>query len=108
MLLESILSVIIISIVLSFMLQSMFVNFHTNLRFGQMTKSLLVMENSLADLYLLGNLEKNNDTLGVGVQTNIINEHLKKVQLQFNTTPNDPKNNLNLTTIIYHADENKS
>ena len=47
MLLEAILSVVIVSICLTFIAQSLLTNFRTGVRFQETIRSLLVMENRL-------------------------------------------------------------
>ena len=117
MLLEAILSVVIVSICLTFIAQSLLTNFRTGVRFQEMVRSLMVMENRLGLLYatnasedLLDSypqpLDKPYDKFTVSAQTDTINDHLKKVGLTLNWPAGQTQGHLDVTTIIYNPDEN--
>ena len=117
MLLEAILSVVIVSICLTFIAQSLLANFRTGVRFQEMIRSLIVMENRLGLLYattaseedLDSNpqpLDKPYDKFTVSAQTDTINDHLKKVGLKLNWPAGKIQGQLEMTTIIYNPNEN--
>jgi len=118
MLLEAILSVVIVSICLTFIAQSLWTNFRTGMRFQESIRSLIVMENRLGLLFatngsddLLGTgpqpLDKPYDKFTVSAQTNTINDHLRGVKLLLNW-PGQPLGHLDVATIIYNPDETQS
>src|SRR5271154_2734167 len=95
MLLEAILTVVIVSICLTFIAQSLLTNFRTGVRFQETVRSLIVMESRLGLLYATNAsedqldsspqaLEKPYDKFTVRDQTSTINDHLKKVGLTLN------------------------
>jgi len=117
MLLEAILSVVIVSICLTFIAQSLLTNFRTGVRFQEMTRSLIVMENRLGLLYATNlseedfnpypqPLDKPYDKFALSTRKDTINDHLKKVELQLNWPVDKPQGHLDVTTIIYSPDEN--
>jgi type II secretory pathway pseudopilin PulG len=117
MLLEAILTVVIVSICLTFIAQSLWTNFRTGVRFQETVRSLIVMENRLGLLYatnasedLLDTyprpLDKPYDKFTVSAQPDIINDHLKKVGLTLNWPAGHAPGHLDVTTIIYNPDEN--
>src|ERR1700677_1750787 len=93
MLLEAILTVVIVSICLTFIAQSLLTNFRTGVRFQETVRSLIVMENRLGLLYAVNASEDQTDT---------INDHLKKVELKLNGPLGQAPNQLDITTIIYN------
>ena len=117
MLLEAILSVVIVSICLTFIAQSLLTNFRTGMRFQEMVRSFMVMENRLGLLYATSAseedldsnaqaLDKPYDKFTVSTQTNTVNDHLKKVELTLNWPVGKPEGHLDVTTIIYNPNEN--
>ena len=117
MLLEAILSVVIVSICLTFIAQSLLTNFRTGMRFQEMVRSFMVMENRLGLLYATSAseedldsnaqaLDKPYDKFTVSTQTNTVNDHLKKIELTLNWPIGKPEGHLDVTTIIYNPDEN--
>jgi hypothetical protein len=117
MLLEAILTVVIVSICLTFIAQALWTNFRTGVRFQETVRSLIVMENRLGLLYatnaskdLLDTypqpLDKPYDKFTVSAQSDIINDHLKKVGLTLNWPAGRTPGHLDVTTIIYNPDEN--
>ena len=117
MLLEAILSVVIVSICLTFIAQSLLTNFRTGIRFQEMTRSLIVMENQLSLLFATNNstedfdtypqaLEKPYDRFSSSASTENINDHLKKVDIKLNWPAGRTPGQLDLTTIIFTHDEN--
>ena len=116
MLLEAILSVVIVSICLTFIAQSLLTNFRTGMRFQEMVRSFMVMENRLGLLYATSAseedmdsnaqaLDKPYDKFTVSTQTNTVNDHLKKVELTLNWPVGKPEGHLDVTTIIYNPNE---
>jgi len=113
MLLEAILTVVIASICLTFIAQSLLTNFRTGVRFQESTRSFIVMENWLGLLYATSasedqleaypqSLDKPYDKFTVTAQTDTINDHLKKVGLKLNWPAGQTQNHLDVTTIIYN------
>lgn len=96
MLLEAVLTVMIVSICLTFIVQSLLTNFRTGVRFEEGIRSLIAMENRLGVLYA---------TDASGEETDAINDHLKKVVLKSNSHDGKSPGHLNVTTIIYDQDE---
>ncbi len=93
MLLEAILSVVIVSICLTFIAQSLLTNFRTGVRFQETVRSLIVMENRLGLLYATNasedhlysysqSLDKPYDKFTVSAQASTINDHLKNSRTQ--------------------------
>ena len=62
MLLEAILTVVIVSISLTFITQSLLTNFRTGVRFQETVRSLIVMENRLGLLYATNGSEDQLDS----------------------------------------------
>ena len=117
MLLEAILSVVIVSICLTFIAQSLLTNFRTGVRFQETVRSFMVMENRLGLLFATSAsqedmdsnaqpLDKPYDKFTVSTQTNTVNDHLKKVELTLNWPVGKPEGHLDVTTIIYNPNEN--
>jgi type II secretory pathway pseudopilin PulG len=117
MLLEAILSIVIVSIGLTFIAQSLLTNFRTGVRFQEMTRSLMVMENRLGLLFATNAsedlidpsaqpLDKPYEKFTVSARTDTINDHLKKVGLKLNWPAGQAQSHLDVTTIIYNPDEN--
>lgn|GEM_PF-3547479 len=116
MLLEAILTVVIASICLTFIAQSLLTNFRTGVRFQETVRSLVVMENRLGLLYATNAsedqldsfprpLDKPYDKFTVSARTDTINDHLKKVGLKLNWPAGHTQGHLDVTTIIYNPDE---
>lgn len=116
MLLEAILTVVIVSICLTFIAQSLLTNFRTGVRFQETIRSLVVMENRLGLLYATTAsedqvdpaplaLEKPYDKFTVSARTDTINDHLKKVGLILNWPAGQTQGHLDVTTFIYNPNE---
>lgn len=116
-LMEAVLSVVIVSICLTFIAQSLLTNFRTGVRFQEAVRSLIAMENRLGLLYVTDapedqlsasaqTLEKPFDKFTVSSQSDMINNHLKKIVLKLNWPTGATQGHLNATTIIYSPDEN--
>jgi len=116
MLLEAILSVVIVSICLTFIAQSLLTNFRTGVRFQEMVRSLMVMENRVGLLYATSAseedfasypqpLEKPYDKFSATALKETINDHLMKVELKLNWPAGRIPGHLDLTTIVYNPDE---
>ena len=119
MLLEAILSIVIVSICLTYIAQSLLTNFRTGVRFQETIRALIVMENRLGLLYVTNAsddlmdtspqaLDKPFDKFKVSAKTDIINDHLKKVGLQLSWPVGQLQGHLDVTTIIYNPDEIQS
>ncbi len=119
MLLEAILTVVIVSICLTFIAQSLLTNFRAGVRFQETIRSLVVMENRLGLLYATNAsedqldsfpqpLDKPYDKFMVSARTDTINDHLNKVGLILNWPAGKPQGHLDVTTIIYNPDEIQS
>ena len=119
MLLEAILSVVVVSICLTFIAQSLLTNFRTGVRFQEMTRSLLAMENRLGLLYATNAsedlldpagqaLDKPYDKFTVRASTDTVNDHLKSVGLILNWPAGRQQGHLDVSTIIYNPDETKA
>lgn len=117
MLLEAILSVVIVSICLTFIAQSLWTNYRAGLHFQEAVRSFLVMENRLGLLYATNGsedladagpqpLDKPYDKFTVSARTDTINDHLKKIGLTLNWPAGRAQGHLDATTIIYDPDEN--
>lgn len=119
MLLEAILTIVIVSICLTFITQSLLTNFRTGVRFQEMTRSLIVMENRLGLLYATNGsedlldpgpltLDKPYDKFTVNAQVSTINDHLKNAEFILNWPAGQAQGHLDVTTIIYNPDEIQS
>lgn len=117
MLIEAILSVVIVSICLTFIAQSLLTNFRTGVRFQEMVRSFIVMENRLGLLYATSGsqedldsssqpLDKPYEQFAVNAQADTINDHLKKVALSLSWPVEKPEGRLDMTTIIYNPNAN--
>ena len=117
MLLEAILSVVIVSICLTFIAQSLLTNFRTGVRFQEMVRSFIVMENRLGLLYATNASEEDFDSnprpleapydkFTASAQTDIINDHLKKIGLKLDWPAGKTPGHLDVTTVIYNPNEN--
>jgi type II secretory pathway pseudopilin PulG len=117
MLLEAILAIVIVSICLTLIAQSLLSNFRTGLRFQEMVRSMVVMENRLGLLYVTSAsdedfdpnpqpLDKPYDKFVSSTQKNAINDHLKNIDLRLNWPAGHAQGQLDVTTIIYNPDEN--
>ena len=116
MLLEAILTVVIVSICLTFIVQALLTNFRTGVRFQETVRSFVVMENRLGLLFATKAsedqlnpspqpLKKPYDKFSVSAHTDTINDHLKKVGLKLNWPTGRTQGVLDVTTIIYNPDE---
>ena len=116
MLLEAILTVVIVSICLTFIAQALLTNFRTGMRFQEATRSLIVMENRLGLLYATNAsedqldsypqpLDEPYDKSTVSARKDTINEHLKKIGLRLNWPVSRSQGHLDVTTIIYNPNE---
>jgi hypothetical protein len=116
MLLEAILTVVIVSICLTFIAQSLLTNFRMGVRFQETVRSLIVMQNRLGLLYATDAsddqlqtapqpLEKPYDKFTISARTDIINDHLKKIGLKLDWPTGQTQGQLDLTTIIYNPNE---
>ena len=116
MLLEAILTVVIVSICLTFIAQSLLTNFRTGMRFQEMVRSLCVMENRLGLLYATNAsqdqlsaypeaLQNPYDHFSVSARTDSINDHLKRIDLRLNWPQGHRQGQLDATTIIFFPDE---
>ena len=116
MLIEAILSVVIVSICLTFIAQSLLTNFRTGVRFQEMIRSFIVMENRLGLLYATNGsddllessaqpLDKPYDKFSISAKTDTINDHLKKVGLILNWPAGQAPGQLGVTTVIYNPNE---
>lgn len=119
MLLEAILTVVIVSISLTFIVQSLLTNFRTGVRFQETVRSLIVMENRLGLLYVTNAsqdqldasqqaLDKPYDKFTVSAWSDAINDHLKKVRLKLNWPSGHTQGHLDVTTVIYNPNETQS
>ena len=93
MLLEAILTVVIVSICLTFITRSLLTNFYTGVRFQRTIRSLVVMENRLNVLCATNGSE---DQL-VNATASPLNSHLKKIELL-----DTLQGHIDITTIIYN------
>ena len=119
MLLEAILTVVIVSICLTFIAQSLLTNFRTGIRFQETIRSLIVMENRLGLWYAT---EASNDQFNAGAQTlespydkftvsaaaETINDHLKKVALKLEWPQGQAQGHMETATIIYTPNETQN
>ena len=116
MLLEAILTVVIVSICLTFIAQSLLTNFRAGVRFQETTRSLIVMENRLGLLFATKAsedqidpyphpLDKPYDKFTVSGRADTINDHLKNVALKLNWPSGRVQGRLDVTTIIYYPNE---
>ena len=114
MLLEAVLTVVIVSVCLTFIAQSLLTNFRTGVRFQETTRSLVAMENRLGLLLATKAsqdqmdpyphpLDKPYDKFTVSGQADAINDHLKNVALTLKWPAGRVQGQLNVTTIIYDA-----
>jgi type II secretory pathway pseudopilin PulG len=117
LLLEAILTVVIVSICLTFIAQSLLTNFRTGVRFQETIRSLLVMENRLGLLYATDAsqdqldtapqpLEEPYDKFTVSAAASTINDHLKNIELKLSWPAGQTQGHLNVTTIIYNPNGN--
>jgi len=116
MLIEAILSVVIVSVCLTLIAQSLLTNFRTGMRFQEMVRSFIVMENRLGLLYAtkassedFGSsahiLAKPFDKFTATERIDTVSEHLKKVELKLNWPAGKNPGLLEMTTLIYNPDE---
>ncbi len=116
MLLEAILTVVIVSISLTFIMQSLLTNFRTGLRFQEAVRSLMVMENRLGMLYATNAsrdfltpaaLEKPYEQFTGSARRQVINPVLARVDLTLEWPSGKRRGSLTTSTVIYDADEIK-
>ncbi|MBF0503697.1 MAG: hypothetical protein HQL14_01215 [Candidatus Omnitrophica bacterium] len=111
MLLEAILTVVIVSVCLTFIVQALLTNFRTGMRFQETVRSFLIMENKLGLLYATHasedqlnlnhqSLEEPYDKFTVSTRTDNINDHLKQVTLILNWPAGQKPGSWDLTTVI--------
>ncbi|MDE2222934.1 MAG: hypothetical protein KGK03_07670 [Candidatus Omnitrophica bacterium] len=116
-LMEAILTVLIASICLTFITQSLLTNFRTDLRYQETVRALTAMENRLGLLYattasedLLNAaplaLEAPYEDFSAQALTKTINSHLEEVRLQLNWPAGQAHNRLVITTAIYNPNGN--
>jgi len=116
MLLEAILTVVIVSISLTFIAQALLTNFRTGVRFQESVRSLIVMENRLGVVYATNASEDVLDSFPqaldepyakftISARKDTINEHLKKIGLRLNWPVSRSQGHLDVTTIIYNPNE---
>jgi hypothetical protein len=116
MLLEAVLTVVIVSICLTFITQSLLTNFRNGVRFQETIRSFIVMENRLGLLYATDAsgedfdnypkpLEKPYDQFTSSTRTDTINDHLKNVTLKLDWPSGQVQNHLDVATIIYNPNE---
>jgi len=119
MLLEAILTVVIVSICLTFIAQSILTNFRTGVRFQEAIRSLIVMENQLGLLYATSGsddmidsssraLEVPYDKFMIHASPSTLNDHLKNVGLILNWPAGHGQGELKVETIIYNSNEHQS
>ena len=115
-LLEAILSIVLVSVSLTIIAQSLLTNFRTGVRFQETVRSLIVMENQLGILDVteasddqLGSypqsVEKPYDQFKVTARADTMNDHLKKVGLKLTWPTGKTQGRLDVTTMIYNPDE---
>jgi hypothetical protein len=115
MLLEAVLTVVIVSVCLTFIAQALLTNFRTGMRFQETVRSLIVMENRLGLLYITDAsddqldtyphpLDRPYDKFMISARTDTINDHLKKIGLRLDW-PAHVQGHLDVTTIIYNPNE---
>jgi len=119
MLLEAILAVVIVSICLTFLAQSLLTNFRTGIRFQEAVRSMMVMENQLGFIYASNASDEDLSTYPVALKTpydkfkitnqvDTINDHLKKIALILNWPAGHKQGQLDVTTVVYIPDEIKN
>lgn len=116
MLLEAILTVVIVSICLTFIVQSLLTSFRTGVRFQEAIRSFIVTENRLGLLFATNGsddlldsfpqaLDKPFDKFTVSTRVDTIDDNLKKVALKLNWPAGKTQGQLDVTTMIYIPDE---
>jgi len=119
MLLEAILAIIIVSICLTYVAQSLLTNFRTGLRFQETARSLMVMENRLGILYATNgssdvlepfaqSLKVPYESFSVSARTDAINQNLKKITLSAFWPRGRKPGELDVATMIYIPDEDQN
>jgi len=117
-LLEAVLSVVIVSICLTFIAQALLTNFRSGIRFQEMSRALIIMENNLSLLYATNDssedfdsypktLEKPYDKFKLSTATSTINTNLKNVNLVLYWPAGKKQGQLDLATIIYTPNQNQ-
>jgi type II secretory pathway pseudopilin PulG len=117
MLLEAILTVVIVSICLTFIAQSLLTNFRAGVRFQETVRSLMVMQNRLGLLYVTNasedqmdssakSLDKPYDKFTVSTQADTINDHLKNAVIKLSWPIGQSQGHMDVATIIYNPDAN--
>jgi type II secretory pathway pseudopilin PulG len=116
MLLEAILTIVIVSICLTFIAQSLLTNFRAGVHFQETVRSLMATQNKLGLLLAtnasddqvgssLQALEKPYDQFTASASTETLNDHLKNVDLKINWPLGQSQGHLDVRTIIYSPDE---
>lgn len=119
MLLEAILAIIIVSICLTFVAQSLLTNFRTGVRFQETARSLIVMENRLGLLFASNGssdvlepfaqeLKAPYESFSVAAHTESVSQNLKKVTLSVFWPRGRKPGQLDVTTMIFVPDEQQN
>ena len=111
MLLEAVLTIVVVSICLSFLVGALATNFRTGVRFQEAVRSLMVMKNRLGLLYVT---EASQEDMGqqsleepygqfavTTTKTKTLNEHLKNVVLKLDWPSGNAQGHLEVTTIVH-------
>ncbi len=117
MLLEAVLTIVIVSIVLTFIVESLWTNYRTGLRFQETVRALLAMENQLGLLWASSGapdqlesaarpMDKPYELMTTSAQTSRVNAHLKKVDLTLQWPAGSGANRMAVSSILYSLDEN--
>lgn len=112
MLLEVILTVVIFSICMAFIIQSLWINFRVGVRFSLCVRSLIAMENRLGILYATQGssellsatpqaLDKPYDQFKISTDSRPINDHLRWVYLTLHGPAGHHQRPWEMATIIY-------
>ncbi|MBF0510790.1 MAG: hypothetical protein HQL13_00505 [Candidatus Omnitrophica bacterium] len=116
MLLEALLSVVIVSVSLTLIAESLLTNLKTTERFQEMTTAFMGLENRLGLLYATNaspedfnqypkDLGKPFGSMTSLSRTENINDNLKTVDLEINWPSGKHKAGLDITTMVYIPDE---
>jgi type II secretory pathway pseudopilin PulG len=110
MLLEAILSIVIISVCLTFMVQSLLTNFRAGFLFKETTRALMAMENNLGLVYATSASDDLLNTrplanpyhqFTVLTRAETVSNHLKKIDLRLNSPEARTQRHLDVSTFIY-------
>ena len=115
-LLEAVLTVVIVSICLTFIAQALLTNFRTGMRFQETVRALIVMENELGALYAMqwpiDQLDNNAQSLGkpydkfsFSAEKQNVEDHLRMVHLKLRWPLPKPNRYFELITFMYNPDE---